>query len=392
MEREASAGVSRLSSWLANPHVWLLWVSLQLPSLRPLAKYLPPVLQPLGFAYLLGALMAYAALLHSVPLPGRLRRCLDRGWLLVGLILLALALNYVLYPIADALKFQMRGSDQDDALLQLARRLLQGLSPYAQPTYFGNPISTGPGLVLLLWPLLTPATYFLITPLCLGGVALVLARVRRSWLPANLLVLLCMSSPAFWETMVVGSDVFVMGGICFGVLTAVYYKLAWRPGALLLCALILGAAATSRVIFIYLIPLISLFQWKRGPGLALALGGLALAVALGLHGVFYLWDPAHYTPLHLLGKGNQLLPPVLKAAVLMGGVGVAVWAWLRLSDTYPSWLFFLWLGLVIPLAGVSFGDLWVWRHVNLAAWEGANYLLVPLPVLVAYVVMQVPEP
>jgi FMN phosphatase YigB (HAD superfamily) len=52
-----------------------------------------------------------------------------------------------------------------------------------------------------------------------------------------------------------------------------------------------------------------------------------------------------------------------------------------------SWLFFLWLGLVTSLAFTSFGDLYL-RHFDFASREAANYLFVPLAVLVSYVALK----
>ncbi len=390
MVRDASLPRRGLLAGLAPPWVWLLWLSLQLPSLRTLVKHVPPPLQIFIPLYLVATLLVYAVVLRSVAAPGAPPRPLDRGWLLAGLLIFVLAANYFLYPLADALKYRMLGSDQDDALILLARRLFAGLSPYAERTYHGNPISTGPGLVLLLLPFLSGSLYFLITPLCLTVLALVVARLTGHWRPANLFVLLCLSSPVWWETMVVGSDMFVMGGLIFLCLTLIYFRLAPRPAPFVLCALLLGAAATFRVIFGYLIPLVGLLLAPRQPRLAWGLTFASLAVALGLHAVFYFWDPANYTPLHLWGKGHQLLPPVLKVLTAASGLGLVVWIRWRAADTYPAWLFCLWLALMIPLAAVSLGDLWTWRHFDLAAWEGANYLVVPLPLLVAYVVLRLP--
>lgn len=383
-----SRTLSSLRPILTDPDVWLLWLGLQLPSLRVLFKYLPPRLHPLIFVYFLAAFALYADFLHDGWLKRRLQRILSSGWTMVGLVTVALGVNYFVYPIADALKYQMRGSDQDDALILVGNRLRHLVSPYAERTYYGNPISTGPGLVLLLLPFLTFERYFLITPLVLAAVAYTLYRISGSFYPTNLFIGLCLTSPAFWETMVVGSDLFVIGGLLVLCLALLYTKIEQNRLYLICGILFLVLAATSRVVFLYLVPLIGLFLWKRRPSLGYTVAIFGLSGALLLHGLFYFWDPPNYTPLHLIGKGGVLLPGYFKIVLLLSALTVGWLTLTKVSDNLVSWLFFLWLGLLIPLAFAAFGDLVYQRNFQFAAWEGANYFLVSLAALVSYIVLK----
>ncbi len=382
------ASRSGLAKILGDGNIWLLWLGLQVPSLRPLYKYVPPKLHVLIFLYLVATFLIYAVILHGKGMTSRAQKILASGWLMVLFLAITLGVNYFVYPIADALKFQMRGSDQDDALIQVGWRLSHFLSPYAERTYMGNPISTGPGLVILLWPFLSFSRYFLITPVVLVGIGYVLFRISGSFCRANLFMALCLSSLAFWETMVVGSDMFAIGGLCVLCLVLIYYKIESNIAYTILGILMLALCATSRIIFLYLVPLVGLFLWKRRPSLGLVVGGFSLLGALLIHVGFYLWDPPNYTPLHLLAKGGGLLPNYLKAGLLLASLAVAWLTFSKVTDNLTSWLLFLWIGLVTPLAFVASGDLWVHRHFDFALWEGANYLILPFPALVAYIALK----
>src|SRR5262245_55575565 len=93
--------------------VVVLFLALQIPALRPLAKYLP--FSPFSVPLFLGmALLGTLVLL--TPLDW-LQRVLRTPWpmaLATGALCTA---TLVLYPVADALKQTGRGSDNDDALI-----------------------------------------------------------------------------------------------------------------------------------------------------------------------------------------------------------------------------------------------------------------------------------
>jgi hypothetical protein len=278
---------SGLRTILTDPDGWILWLGLQLPSLQVLFKYLPPRLQPLIVIYMLAAFAIYADFLHDGWLKQHLRIILSSGWTMICLIIVTLSVNYFLYPIADALKYQMRGSDMEDALIMAGNRLWDLVSPYAEKTYLGNLISTGPGLVLLLLPCLTFGRYFLITPLILAAVAYTLYRISDSFYQANLFLVLCLSSPAFWEFMVVGGDLVIIGGLLVLCLIWLHAKVEKNSLCLICGILFLALVADTRIVFIYLVPLLSLFLWKRRPLLGYTVFLGTLFSALLIHGVFY---------------------------------------------------------------------------------------------------------
>ncbi len=198
---------------------------------------------------------------------------------------------------------------------------------------------------------------------------------------------LCMTSLIFWETMIVGSDLFAIGVLFICCLSLVYYYIDKNRLFVLLCMFLLAFAATARVIFIYIIPLIGMFLIKRSKAKYLGFVALSFCLSVSLHLFFYFWNPLSYTPLHLLGKGNNLLPLGFKIAGLIFFLAGIYGVFKMVKDKYESWVIFFGLLLFIPLFFISLGDLVKVRHLSFSSWEGANYLVLVMPVYLVYLVL-----
>ena len=360
-------------------------MTLQLPSLRALFKYVPARFNFLIFVYLLLCGIAYIFFLQYISNKKQRYTFLANRFLFIGLFLFVVSVNFFIYPVADGLKAQGRGSDQDDALIVTTGKLLAGKAPYEGRTYYkSNPISPGPGWIILNIPFSHKNLYFLLTPFYLLVLALLIKKITGSYFFANLLVVLCMSSVGFWETMVVGSDLFAAGAV-FVFCLYLFQRYLPGPGIpAVLGIFLLGFAATSRIIFLYCCGIIAVFCWKSKGTRALFYPFISIIIAVLLHSAFYSWSRGVYTPLHLLGKGSMLLPSAFKYIALIC-VGASLFLSLRnVKNELGSWLFYFWLCLIIPMFFVSMGDLIVLRKYNFGLWEGANYLLVALPVYLAY--------
>jgi len=98
------AGKSLLARGILDPRVWLLFVSLQLPALRPLSKYLPTRMYFVIPFYLIGMFIVYVVVLHSETFRHRSKQLLGRAWTLVAILSLVSAINFYVFPIADGLK------------------------------------------------------------------------------------------------------------------------------------------------------------------------------------------------------------------------------------------------------------------------------------------------
>jgi len=375
-----------ITASLRDRRLWGLLLFLQLPSLRPLYKYLPSGLHKLIPLYLLAVFFGYALFFKSPGLSGLIKKFLNRRVVLIAFIVLITLVNFFVYPIADSLKYQGKGSDQDDALIVTAANLVRGKNPYQAHTYFySNPISPGPGWIILCFPFtLLKGLYFLLTPFYIILLLLLLRRITGSYFSGNIFLILCLSSLAFWETMVAGSDMFAIGALFTLSVCAVFYSIEKGGILLFLSMLLLGFAATSRVVFIYIIPVIGILLFRRSKFKHLVYLLAALAIAILLHLIFYLWNTASYTPLHLLAKGGRLLASGLKPCAVILTLAVLTVTYLKVKSNISSWLFFFCLSLAVPLFFVAIGDLVNMRNFNFALWEGANYLLILMPIYLVY--------
>lgn len=372
-----------------DQRVWLLFILLQLPAFRSFNKYIPANVYPFIFFYLITLFIFYASILHLGLLHRICIRLLNNGWATLMLFVLATLINYFVYPIADGMKAQMMGSDQDDALIQAGLRLVAGQNPYEARTYFGNPASPGPGWVILVLPFIMSGSYFLLTPVFITCVAIFIRLISGNFYKANLFIVLLMSSIMFWDLLVIGSDVIAIGCLFVGCVVAVYYK--WNKKGLFLLgsAALVSLAATSRIVFVYIIPLIGVFLWRRSSLASIKFMIYSGLILFFIHFGFYIWNPGAYTPLHLLNKGGMLLGPKLMVVVALCCAIVGFYTILNVEDKFESWVFFLWLCLITPLAFVSISDL-AGRSYAFAQWEGANYLMVTTPVYLAYICLSLP--
>ena len=142
----------------------LLMIVMQIPSLIPLIKYTPHALTWTMPCYFLIIFGSYIYLLSNLNHSSAVRKILDSQLTMIFLLALILAANLLLYPHELALQAIGRGSDAGDALIKSGNLLLKGNFPYSIPTYLHNPISPGPGWVLMLMPFTCTGLYVLLIP------------------------------------------------------------------------------------------------------------------------------------------------------------------------------------------------------------------------------------
>lgn len=165
-----------MSAWfrsaLRDWRIWALTLTLQLPAARAIVRYAPVPAVTLPLIVVLSFVL-YAACFH-----GPLRRLSTQTPSRAGAALVVAVVAVVIfsiYPRADALKASGRGSDEDDALITTANRLIRLERPLYVPTYLGNAPSAGAGWAALVSPLACSGLYFLLTPLALAVLAWVTA-------------------------------------------------------------------------------------------------------------------------------------------------------------------------------------------------------------------------
>ena len=376
-------------STFKNPWLWILSICTLVPSLRPIFKYLHSPIVFIALPVYCGAVISVnVALIHVLAkkkIPGFFNSKIPFVFLLTVIALV----NFFAYPIADNLKKDMRGSDQDDAIVETGQMLLSGHNPYHAKLYTGNPISPGPGIIILSLPFANYARYFLLTPCVLLIIGVCIVRLT-SFAFANIFFAFMTSSFAFWEIMIVGSDMIAIG-LLFAIATlwlfssqgttessalrALHSVKPFQALSLIGAIVFIALVATSRIIFVGLLPLWALFVFKINKCFGLIFFSISAVLTLGLHYLFYMQGALAYSPFHVISKGSHLMGPLLTVFGLICMAVIGIWILLKTKPTLPSWMLSLSLGCAAPLSFVALGDL-VTRHWNLANWEGGNYLII----------------
>lgn len=362
----------------------ILFLSLQIPSLRPLAKYLPgPVLIAVPACLLLLAL-SYVAASKRIDPKSWLVHVLSCRALPFVVFILLLAVSFVGYPLADSLKANMRGSDQDDAVIQTGLRLVAGLDPYGAPTYLGNPPSPGPGWIMALLPFSVTGLYFALTPVAVTITAYALSASTQCRAAGSAFVCALMTSLSFWELMITGSDLLAAGCVITLCALLVYHRWNRSLSDAAICVCLAAVASTIRVVFLYITTVLAALLWPRSrrDSILFAIASASLSIAIQL--AIFAWNPQSYTPLHLLSKGSGIVGIGMLGAVAVFCIVRGPSLLLRMGNELDSWLLGLWTSIAAPMFLVSMGDLLAVRSLDLTSWEGANYLAIPMVIYVAY--------
>lgn len=350
--------------------------------MRAVFKYLPhPWL--VGALLLAGSAGAYALLLGRNRVAAWVERMLGSRlvtFLLLGAIIVA---TWWIYPIADALKLQGRGSTADDALIVPLQTWLAGRPLYSGSLMGGVEASPGPGWIFLNAPFTLTHAYFLLTAFYVTLLWNAIYLTRRSVGQANLMLLLLCSSLAFWELTVIGHDI-VATSCAIGALL-LWTERAFDRRSLLrtiLVALGWGTLATARILYPFLLPLLGLLLWKRDTRLAAWLVVVGLVVTALWHLPFVLTNQP-YDPFHLWdrARGGMGMPLLALGALVTLALGIV--ASLRVTPARRSVYVWFIACFLAPLVFISAGEL-IAVQGQLGHWEGANYLLPVLGAVLAF--------
>ena len=355
--------------------IGLIFLVTQLPALRAIAKFFPiPSLT--GPLFLLLALLGIALVLNP---PQALFGVMKGSWP-TRVVAAALTVTAVaIYPYADALKLQGRGSDADDALIIAGQALWRFQNPYIQETYLGNPIAPGPGWAVLASPFSVTGLYVAFFPATLAVAIWCLRASRYAWLDINRFMLLLASSLCVWELTAVGNDYLPFALLTLCVLLGLQLESISCLYLMLLTTLV-GALATFRLPFLLLPPLIAFSLVSSFPRRAMIVACWATAVSLLLHAAFLTINATDYPPLELLrAKTAYTFSPAglaLAAAVCTVTALIMIFNW-------RSWhpLTHVAVGLGVPWTIVAVADL-VWVSGSVADWGGASFAAMWMPFLI----------
>ena len=358
------------------------------PNARPISKYLADYRPGLLLPLYVGLMAGFFCLIRSAWAKERFGRLLGSFWSAAAMLAVAGLIVWFVYPVADGLKLQMRGSDSDDCIVLGATRIAQLLHPYLEYTYFGNPCSPGVGALLAYAPFVLLGAYPLGSIFALAAAAYAVSRHAGGQRHATVFLATFLSSVFAMEMLVVGSDLVMLGcGIliaCLGLVPAIERRDArWLVGL----AVLVGLLSSWRVNFMVLPPLFSALvfvHWRKGSFAFLAISA-TVAVAPSLF--VYMLDPGKFTPFHVVSKGLFLVPLPLQALVIAVSAALAlagVWMVSRAPRRLPLAVFIsLFPGLgalsLSSLIAVAPGNAF-FEHV--ALWGPATYLVPVMPLAV----------
>ena len=129
--------------------------------------------------------------------------------LMLALIVLLVVVS-VMYPMADSLKLQNRGSDQDDCVRVLVNHVFALRAPFGYGT-FHDPCSTGPTEFFVYFPVQISTGYFVLVPSLSLLLGVWVLRQAVDLPAAVLLSLTQFSSVLFVQMAVIGSDLIIVG-------------------------------------------------------------------------------------------------------------------------------------------------------------------------------------
>jgi hypothetical protein len=348
-------------------------IALQVPALPLVAKYLYPTSRLLAVAAPIVNVAAAAAIIRS-PL-------MRKRWVWPTILIVATVAVAIVYPIAEA---HRPGSDSDDCVIMLTQNCLHGQYPYVTHTsYLGQPCRDGPGELLLYAPLVALNLFQFGAPLALFFLALMYASVSGVE-ATNILFVLLFSTVVTWQHLVTATDYLTIGSIIVICLVGL-----WKNERAWWYAIVLGAAASARVIFLFIPIIAGLLIWRRGRRQAAIVTTLGLLVGTVPTVLLYLWSPADFTPADVFEAGLVwIASPTQRVigAVLGIAAGLLVLKWSR-TRSLAGWCGMLALVMILPMAVASFGQLQTQMHWQLSRWAG-GYLMFGVPALCAWAVLQ----
>jgi len=342
-----------------------------------LVKFLHWPKWPLAMCVLAAAVAGMLLLLRWIQLRGI---TLGRGWLIAAWCAFVLIFA-VLFHLSHSRKFGV-GSDRDDALRAAAAELVHGHFPYYARTYLGNAITPLPGAVILATP------FYLLGNVALQNcvwLALLLwfgtIYFRERSTALMLVVLVFGTATVNLDDFVVGGD-YLINGIYVAIALFAVLATAEREKPLILhiaACVLLGLAIDSRPTYVVVFPLLAAYLWQHsGPKAAIRAVLISGLVAGAASIPFYLYDPAHFAPLHVTHK-LDMIPAKLKAPLVLPVAGLlasCLGFWMKLS--VPRVYLILGLAMLV-MSGIP--GVWGWVTVGpriVDAWYWLGWLTLPL--------------
>ena len=363
-------------------HLYGVYLAVAVISSAPfMIKHLPK--------YSLVAIIAYTALLFGFIILLRrfdVQQCgvfnNHFSWI-VGVVLLA-GLNVFLYPQTRLIQHP---SSSPNALIDpLIALFRDGSNPYSIRLFDGSFISPGPGWMLLNAPFLLTGLIAVLTPTYLLIAGSMIAKRQRAFTFMFIVLLgLCL---CFLQLSIACSDLPAIS-LAFVALTVALHRHYTNKFLFFIIATVTGLVATARIPFIIMPIALSICLNTFDRHRAMQFAVISTGLATSIHAVFFVWanqQGMFYQPLHVLIRAFQGGSTVLVCIGALAWTASVLFMKRRLTVRPSSWLIFLWSIVFVPFFFVGVGELLrdglfsprVW-----AAWEGKNYVMFTIPLLIA---------
>lgn len=364
-----ASGKPRLLSWIAWGIYAACSVATGLAMLGRLSAYGVSGETPM----LALALLAAACLILILPLClGCILRRADR------LALPAIA-GLVAMLVVVAPRYKVAGgSDQGDCVIVAAARLGAGLWPYdAASLWSNNPLSCGPGWVLLHMPFLAVLSYPMAMLALIGASFAAIAAYAGRRRAARFMVLLALI-PGFWQAVGNRVDFPTFALVLAALVTVRQASPAASRTVRALAAFTALLTSHFRLPFLF-IPAILFSGRTRG---AFWCAALVQAASLALWFAFYFYNAEAFVregPMHVVSKSTLPLAPQSALALVVLGAGLLLAVANRLKSRIPlDHLLLLYISAVIIPISVQNLLAAAGRHDSLVgvlqAWEGLSWL------------------
>lgn len=341
------------------------------PSLRGIHKYGGDYIFLISLCYFLITFVILLFLLNS----DFYRKIGSGFWFYTIIFIFITMIIYFLYPVADGLKEVMRGSDQDDCIIQGVNSLLSFKNPYTEPTYFGNPCSPGMGMLLAYFPF-SSLGFYEIGSIVFAFIFIYLVSQFYGPRYAFFTLVIIFSSVFNFEMLVVGSDLFFiafgMAVFAIGINYFIFNK--DKIGVFILLSILLGLIASTRVNFLILVPVVFLFLFINERRIGFYFLVISAVVAFLPSFFIYYTSPENFTPLHLLSKSNYILSVEQKFIAVFFTATAILYSLIALKKDFRFFNKALFITISPVLIFLSYGSLHNLDY-DFSKWEGANYLL-----------------
>lgn len=332
----------------------MLSISMVLPSARLIQKYTGDIGILLFFIFSVVFSFIIAYLIQKLINYQHLKL------LYLILFVVYLVTFSIIYPMANTGSYGGIGSDRDDALNIGVKHLLSFEYPYYAKTYLNNPLTPLPGSLILAAPFVVlfgnsayqnlfwlPVFFFMTRNL-----------LKNDIKNLGLITIAIICCPLISHEVMHGSD--LLSNSLFIVVAVISFCFSRHQveskSLKIIASIFLGVAMSSRLTFLFILPLVFKSIFKRDSRMSWMMIGITLITFILLTLPFYLFDPSSFSPLSVTsGQVASRLPEFAPTWVIpFLTLLLVLWITIKFNLRKPSNLYLgCYLTLIFPVIFVT---------------------------------------